>query len=493
MSNYYFKIMSNTLSQITTKIVDVASIVTHGEQLTLPVGMSIKGAIDLLQRREKYDNEATAFSEKFNVLPFDGANALNEVLRQKYGWAQATATPSFFGPQPPQMLTIEVAPNVHKQVPWGRFSLPNLAEGGFVECDVQVDNGRYAFAVSARIKRVDEPAIRSLFADIRAYLKTGSIYMGQAVKIRFRDDDGDVLAMPQPSFIDTSKIDPESLIYAKDVMNSVQTNLFTPILRVHDCIKNGIPVKRGVLLGGTFGTGKTMAASVAAHHAVATGVTYLYIARADELAEGIEFAKQYQSPACVIFCEDVDRVTDGERDVELDEILNMLDGLDTKNANIITVLTTNDLHAINAAMLRPGRLDAVIDVVPPDAEAIEKLVRFYAGDTLAPDADLREVGKVLAGNIPAVVAEVCKRAKLSQLRLQPKGTIVARISSEAFVDAAKTMQAQVQLLRDRSVKPALPPTLDQALNQAIMLALEGPINQIEEIADQVKTIKNEVC
>lgn len=484
--------MANTLSEV-TRTVDVADIKYHGEQLTIPVGMNVDGAIDLLKRRKAYEAETTAFSEKFNVLPFDGANALNEVLRQKYGWAQATATPSFFGPQPPQLLSIEVAPNVHKQVPWGRFSLPNLAEGGYIECDVQNQNGRYVFAVSAKVRRMDESAVRSLFADIRAYLKTGSIYMGQAIKIRFRDDDGDVLRMPEPTFLDTKKTDPNALIFSKDVMNAVQTNLFTPILRAHDCIKNGIPIKRGVLLGGTFGTGKTMAAAVAARHAVDTGITYLYIARSDELAEGIEFAKQYQSPACVIFCEDVDRVTDGERDIELDEILNILDGVDTKSANIITVLTTNDLNAINAAMLRPGRLDAVIDVVPPDAEAIEKLVRFYAGDTLAPDADLKKVGEVLAGNIPAVVAEVVKRAKLVQLRLQPKGTMVGRIDEEAFVEAAKTMQAQVQLLRERSAKPPMPPTLDQALNQAIMLALEGPINQIEEIADQVKTIKNEVC
>lgn len=484
--------MANTLSQV-EKTVDVADIQYHGEQLTIPAGMKIDGAIELLKRRKAYESETTAFSEKFNVLPYDGANALNEVLRRKYGWAQATATPSFFGPQPPQMLTIEVAPNVHKQVPWGRFSLPNLAEGGFIQCDVQKQGGRYYFSVAANVRRMDEEAIRSLFADIRAYLKTGSIYMGQAIKIRFNDDDGDPLGMPVPEFIDTKKIDPNALIYSKDVMNAVQTNLFTPILRVNDCIKNNIPIKRGVLLGGTFGTGKTMAASVASRHAVDTGVTYVYIARADELPAGIEFAKQYQSPACVIFCEDIDRVTDGERDVELDEILNMLDGIDTKNSNIITVLTTNDLNAINAAMLRPGRLDAVIDVVPPDAEAIEKLVRFYAGDTLAPDADLKKVGEVLAGNIPAVVAEVVKRAKLVQLRLQPKGTMVGRIDEEAFVEAAKTMQAQVQLLRERSAKPALPPTLDQALSQLIRFALEDHLNQVEDMAGEVTSIKQRVC
>src|SRR3546814_15108065 len=111
--------------------------------------------------------------------------------------------------------------------------------------------------------------------------------------------------MPEPKFIDTSKIDPASLIYAADVQASVETNLFTPISRVHDCLKNGIPVKRGVLLGGTFGTGKTMAATVASRLAVDPGVTYLYIRSADQLPVASEFGKQHQSPACAILCEAV--------------------------------------------------------------------------------------------------------------------------------------------------------------------------------------------
>src|SRR3546814_9239016 len=164
-----------------------------------------------------------------------------------------------------------------------------------------------------------------------------------------------------------------------------------------------------------------MAATVASRLAVDAGVTYVYIPRADELPDAIEFAKQYQSPACVIFCEDVDRVTNGDRSVEMDDILNLLDGIDTKNNHIITVLTTNDLQSINPAMLRPGRLDAVIDVTPPDAQAVEKLLRLYGGDAIAADTNLEEAGRVLAGNIPAVIAEVGKRAKLAQLRLQPAG------------------------------------------------------------------------
>lgn len=473
--------MSQTLEK--AQEISVAQIVRHGEQVTLPEGMTLEQAIDLLERRKEYEQEVTELNASFDVLPFDGAHALNEVLRAKYGWAQATATPGFFGSRPPKMLTIEIAPNVFREVPWGRFNLPNVK--GHIECDVSFKNGRYTFAIEAQILRRDEAAVRSLFDAVRDYLKTGSIYKGKAIKIRFRDDDGDHLRMPQPSFIDTTKIDPNSLIYAKDVQAAVETNLFTPISRVQDCIDNGIAVKRGVLLGGTYGTGKTMAATVASRLAVDAGVTYVYIPRADELADAIEFAKQYQSPACVIFCEDVDRVTAGERSVEMDDILNILDGIDTKGANIITVLTTNDLESINPAMLRPGRLDAVIDVTPPDAAAVEKLLRLYGSTAIAPETDLSTAAELLAGNIPAVIAEVVKRAKLSQLRLQPAGEQVAQISEAAFIEAATTMRAQVELIKARSAKKEAAPTIDGLIADKIGTALAPVMEKLESIENEV--------
>lgn len=474
--------MAKTLANTQAQEIAVANIVHHGEKLILPEGMTLRQSIELLERRAEYEQEETAFSESYDVLPFDGAHALAEVLIAKFGWAPATSTPGFFGPTPPQLISIAVGPSEHKVVPWGRFSLPNIT--GHIETGVSRKNNRFTFSIKARILRMNEPVVRSLFAEVREYLKTGSIYQGKAVKIRFRDEAGRALDMPEPSFMDVSKINPDGLIYAADVQASVETNLFTPITRARDCLLNDIPVKRGILLSGTYGTGKTMAATVASRLAVDAGITYVYVPRADELSDAIEFAKQYQSPACVIFCEDIDRSVNGDRSVEMDDILNILDGIDTKNANIITVLTTNDLNSINPAMLRPGRLDAVINVTMPDAKAVERLIRLYAGSTVGDDVNLEEAGKALAGNIPAVISEVVKRAKLSQLRLQPVGEKVVRISEEAIVEAAKTMVAQVTLLRERTEAKVEVPAIETALADLMKKAMR---QDLEEMKDELIT------
>jgi transitional endoplasmic reticulum ATPase len=414
--------------------------------------MSIPEAILVMCKRMQYLEQAVQLVENLDVFPYDGALALDVVLRDKYGWSQATATPTWFGPVPPSLINVKTGPDTFVRVPWGQFSI--MGVDGKIAIGTNLKDGRYMFQMTAHIKRKDEATLQDIFNRVRAHLAKNSLYRGKAIKMKFRDDDGDPLPMPEPEFIDVAQIDPNQLIYSKSVHEAIETNLFTPIRRVKDCIANGIPVKRGVLLGGTYGTGKTLGAMVAARYAVEAEVTYIYIPRARELAEAIEFAKQYSEPACVIFCEDVDRTLSGERDEDMDEVLNLIDGIDTKNQNIIVVVTTNNLEKIEKAMLRPGRLDAVIEVTPPDAEAAVRLLRHYGGAAVLGETNLDEAGALLAGNNAAIIAEVVNRAKLSQLRLNAPGVRVTNLSQEALVEASRTMRAQIDLLEGRTGKPA---------------------------------------
>lgn len=467
--------MAKTLEQ-NEKQVHVADIVRHGEKLIVPDGMKLSDVLDLVKRRMTFEEEEVVVRRTYNVFPWDGAHALMLALTERYGWAAAEATPGFFGSNPPQMLDVQVGYGQTKKVPWGRFSLPQVE--GFVQCSAQKKDGRVSFELVGKVLRKDEPTIELLFDTVEKTLRTNSIYMGKAIKIRFRDNDGDLLEMPEPEFMNLNGISRDSLVYSDDVQNLIETNLFTPIERVSDCIANDMPVKRGVLLGGPYGTGKTMAATVAAALATNVGVTYVYVPRSDELSDAIQFAKQYSDKACVIFCEDIDRAVSGERSVKMDDILNILDGIDTKSSRIITVLTTNHLENINPAMLRPGRLDAIIDVTAPDAKAVEKLVRLYGKDTIAADADLTLVGEALAGTIPAVIAEVVKRAKLHQLQYQEPGTLIEQISSQALLDSALTIQAQRKLLEEQSKPKFKEPTFNEVIAAAVAPAIAEGVKRI---------------
>jgi transitional endoplasmic reticulum ATPase len=148
----------------------------------------------------------------------------------------------------------------------------------------------------------------------------------------------------------------------------------------------------------------------------------------------------------LIFCEDIDRALDEDRDEATDDILNTIDGIDGKTSNIVTVLTSNFVERIEPAMLRPGRLDAVIEVTAPDAKAVEKLIRYYGGNAIDPNLDLTSVAQHLEGSIPAVIAEVVKRAKLVEVGRSAPGSVISHLSVESLLSAAKTMRRQLDLL-----------------------------------------------
>jgi transitional endoplasmic reticulum ATPase len=460
--------MGKSLSEA-VKVTDVAEVVHHGEQLIIPENMDIPAAIKLLRRRSEYLEQAVVIQEKFDVFPFDGAYALSQVIIARYGWAEGKPIQSMFGEQKPQVFKISISPTEKVDVPWGQFQLPNI-DGTLMTGVNNNADGRMCFELSCTVKRKHEVIIRNLFDDLREYLRENSIYRGKAIKLRFRDDDGNTIGMPEPEFMNLTEVHEDCLLLNDDLMASVNANLFTPITRVDDCIANGIKVKRGILLGGKFGTGKTLAAMVAAKLAQDNNITYVYTPRANELGDAIAFAKQYQSPACVVFCEDIDRQVSGKRTVEMDDILNILDGIDTKSENIITVLTTNYLDNVNQAMLRPGRLDAIINIETPDASTAERLVRFYGAEAINEEEDLTEVGLSLENQIPAVIEEAVKRAKLFQLALIDKGAAVSNIGATALRQAAVTMTTQIDLLADPVVEEE--PTLDKAMKTVVKLAVE---------------------
>ena len=430
--------------------VHVAGVERHGEKIILPKGMKTEDAIESLKRQLRYDNEVVQMNFEFNYFVWDGAYALAKVMQERYGFVFGEKSRSFFGSKPPQLIGIEIELGKTVQVPWGKFSVPSIEEGQF-ECGYSVKEGKLLFKFSCTCKHMYEEEIKSLHADVEAYLKAHSIYKGKAFSIKFTDDDGEKLLdngeVPTPKFIDVTKDREQELVFNRDVNDQISTNLFTVLERIDEVRASGIPVKRGILLAGNFGVGKTLTAYVAAHKAVKSGITYIYCQKPEEFPDVMRLAAQY-APA-LVFCEDVDRIVPSERDKEVDELINIIDGVETKNVEIVTVFTTNAVNGVNKALLRPGRMDAVIVVKEADAEAVQRLIRNYAGQYLEPNVDLSEIGLLLEGNIPAVIREVCERSKLAAIRLNTRGTKLKNIPLAALKEASLTMRMQLDLLNKK--------------------------------------------
>jgi transitional endoplasmic reticulum ATPase len=462
------------------KEIMTAEVVRAGDKLILPTNprdMSADEAIAQLQRFKQSEEEAVNMRETYDAFPWDGAHALKLALGEIYGWFNMEPTPNFFGKNPPTMISVEVAPGQTKPIPWGRFSVPNIPSAeGYLETGVTMHQQRQVFMLTASIRRKYEAEFKRIADKVREVLSTASLYRGKAFRLHFTEENsilGGSTKAAEASFMRLSGKETEMLVLPRDVERQVATNLFTPIERMEDIRRFGMPIKRGIGLAGRFGVGKTMIASACAERCVKNNMTFIMCNKASDFADALRFATQYQ-PA-MVFAEDIDRVLSGSRTVSMDNILNTVDGIESKGSEIIVVLTTNSLETINEAMLRPGRLDAIIVIKSPDAEAVERLIRQYAQGRLEEGIDLTHTGEILQGQIPAVIAEAVQRAKLAQLKLSPVGVQPDdfRLSAAALEEAAMSMVEQVNMLSNRPVEETEKDRFARVHGTAIGMALRG--------------------
>lgn len=459
---------------------DVIDVQRHGKAIVIPEDLSLERVDKVLHAKMEYDNQVfTPVAEIEAPFVHEAAYALNQVLTDMFGWANSVPTPGFFGPEPPAMLQVPIAPGKTVAVPWGRFKLPNIGDDGYLQAGVtQKDDGRLVFQITGKIRRTYEPVVKEIIEAVKDYVRHHSIYRGTAFRVRLNDQHGNPLPMPEPEFIELDPRVVDELVLPATTHRQVRTNIFTPIEQTARVVKHGIPLKRGVLLAGQFGTGKTMVMAATAVQAVKNGWTYVECQDIRELAEVVRLARQYgdKDHGVVLSSEDIDRVMRGDdRSLGIDEILNVVDGVESKGTSLMILLTTNELDKITTAMLRPGRLDAIIHVGPPDEEAAVALARQYGRGLISDEDPLTESRKWLANKIPAVIREIVERSKLAAIDTTPDDGDLS-VSDDALTFAAQEMEAHVALLtprpedrRSETVKAA------DAIARAIVEASENTV------------------
>lgn len=442
---------TNTAVKMTVKDVEI---LRSGTQIVLPKNMSFDEGIEWLRRKREEDERDVGIHYEFHYSPLDGAVAFHRALADIHGWAELVPTPGFFGSTPPTMIGVPISLTEKMQVPWGRVHIPGVE--GFLQTDYQAAPTP-RFCINGRVKQKNKEQIANIAEKTEEFLRNRSIYRGQAVKISFEWERDGLPFNPTehcPKFMPLSGVTENDLIFGSEVTNALKIGLFAPIEYSAACRKYKVPLKRGILLYGPYGVGKTLTATVTALKGVKHGFTFLYLESVLDLKKGLQLASQY-APA-IVFAEDIDRVLEGDRSLSMDEVLNIMDGCDTKGGEIITVFTTNRVENINPALLRMGRLDTLVEVKPPDAEAAIKLVKLYGRGLFDRDTDFTEVGRALAGRIPAFIREVTERAKIAAIYRLNGGNIEGQVRTEDLLDSAEAMKNHAKMLEPKSKQIKLP-------------------------------------
>lgn len=167
----------------------------------------------------------------------------------------------------------------------------------------------------------------------------------------------------------------------------------------------GIPWHRGYLFHGPPGNGKSSLAAAIAHEYKMNLYSLPLSAMKSDKALADSVAKI--SPKSILLLEDIDVFTDtvsreqksDKESATLAGLLNALDGVATPSG-LVTFMTTNHVENLDPALIRAGRMDYKLELLPPNQHQIESMFKHAFEEDLGVEpkefasmADLADVFK----------------------------------------------------------------------------------------------------
>jgi transitional endoplasmic reticulum ATPase len=395
---------------------------------------------------------------------------------------------TFFGDFeiPSRTHSISIDYNKKREIPVGRIAVPGLP----IEMNITLDfQGNNEFPMEGRLyvnfkyKRKYEPVIKDIEKAARKRHKTQSIFKGKAVDSSWE-------------FIDITT-DTSKMVYSQQEYAELDANIFTPIADVKGQMKDDIPIKRNILLSGSYGTGKTMTAAKAAQLCVENGWTYINVLPGDSIVRALGYAKKYEP--CLVFFEDVDIETEGrERNVDINKVLDAVDGMLSKSNQVMVILTTNRIGVIHPAMLRQGRIDATIEVGRLDEDAVARMVSVYAncglGETLTDD-EKQDIYVAAEGYPPAFIVGAVQNARLYRRAAKRRDGDTSDgvdVTPEDIIRALNELRYQFDMMMAAENSDDEGLTTDKALRQVAYEAAKEATDESNAniVSDVEKMIRN---
>ncbi|WP_346116621.1 AAA family ATPase [Micromonospora coerulea] len=242
-----------------------------------------------------------------------------------------------------------------------------------------------------------------------------------------------------------------------EVKETLTESVLWPLTYPDTFARLGVTPPRGVLLYGPPGCGKTylvtaLAGSGRANVLSVKGAELLskWVGESERAVREL-FRRAREAAPTLIFLDEVDalapvrgQATDGgTTDRVVAALLTELDGVEALR-NVVVVGATNRPDLVDPALLRPGRLERLVYVPPPDGPARAEILRAASRNVpLAADVDLATLGEELAGFSAADCAALVREAALAAMR----ESLTAATVTAANVEAAR-----------RRVRPSLDPT-----------------------------------
>ncbi|MEP7025246.1 MAG: ATP-binding protein, partial [Actinomycetota bacterium] len=216
-------------------------------------------------------------------------------------------------------------------------------------------------------------------------------------------------------FVDRPELDRAGVILPPAVLDGIERHVLGIARHAELLRASGQHLKRGVLLYGAPGAGKTHTIRYLIGQLQGTTVIVISGAALGWISEACSVARTLQPSVVVI--EDVDLIAEdresygGEQPL-LFQLLNEMDGLGA-DADVTFLLTTNRADLLEGALAaRPGRVDHAAEIPIPDSAARRRLIELYRGSLILDLADPDLVVSRTEGVTASFLKELLRRAAL---------------------------------------------------------------------------------
>ncbi|WFE22154.1 AAA family ATPase [Solwaraspora sp. WMMD937] len=396
------------------------------------------------------------------VAPRDEPGPLSTVFRQVLAETVAagaavvctTSHPEALDPglRGPDLLAVQIAVPL-PDAAMRREQLAVLTRGMPLEDDVRLDDvaGRTPGFVAADL------AALAREAGVRAALRQKSAETPMVAATDFEA----ALEVVRPTSMATSTLELARVTLddvgdMAEVKQMLTESVLWPLTYPDTFARLGVQPPRGVLLYGPPGCGKTFLVTALA----GTGkANVLSVKGAELLSKWVGeseravrelFRRAREAAPTLVFLDEVDALAPvrgqasdgGTTDRVVAALLTELDGVEALR-NVVVIGATNRPDLVDPALLRPGRLERLVYVPPPDGAARTEILKAAAKSVpLADDVELAELAASLDGFSAADCAALVRESALAAMR--------------ESLEASSVTAAHVAAARDR-IRPSLDP------------------------------------
>ncbi|MGQ9469732.1 MAG: CDC48 family AAA ATPase [Nitrososphaerales archaeon] len=256
-------------------------------------------------------------------------------------------------------------------------------------------------------------------------------------------------------YIEKPSVKWEDIGGLEEVKRIISQNVIRSIKNPEEFQRLGVKPPRGALMYGPPGCGKTLLAMAIASE---SGANYITVrgpeilskwAGESEKAVREIFRKAKTSAPCVIFFDEIDSIAKprsyssedsgvGER--VLSQMLTEMDG-SLNVSDIFVIGATNRPDLIDISLLRPGRLDLLIYVPPPDERARLDILRILTSRMpLADDLRLEDIASMTKGFSGADMDALCREAAIIVME---RGLDDPKVRKADFDEAIKKVRPSI--------------------------------------------------